>query len=77
MSMATVLFTLFLASLETIWTVWPDKCQNGLMDFLGWGPPAQAAKTRVRSIFPRLHSLMFCDYATWEAGRTTNGQRRT
>jgi hypothetical protein len=53
MSTTTVLFMLFLASLGTIWIGWPDKYQkwvDGL--FLGWGPAAHAAKTRVRSIFP-------------------------
>jgi hypothetical protein len=53
MSVATGLFVLFLASLGTIWIMWPDKYQkwvDGL--FLGWGPAAQAGKTRVRSIFP-------------------------
>ena len=53
MSLSRVLIVLFLASLATIWTVWPEQYQrwvDGL--FLGWGPAAQAAKTRVRSMFP-------------------------
>ena len=53
MTTSTVLFVLFVASLATIWTVWPEKYQrwvDGL--FLGWGPAAQAARTRVRSTFP-------------------------
>jgi hypothetical protein len=53
MSVSSVLLVLFLASLGTIWTVWPDKYQrwvDGL--FLGWGPAPQAAKARVRSIWP-------------------------
>jgi hypothetical protein len=53
MSVPRVLTVLFVASLATIWIVWPDRYQrwvDGL--FLGWGPAAQAAKTRVRSVFP-------------------------
>jgi len=53
MSLSRFLIVLFLASLATIWTVWPDKYQrwvDGL--FLGWGPAAQSAKARVRSVFP-------------------------
>jgi len=53
MPLASILFVFFLASLATIWTVWPEKYQrwiDGL--FLGWGPAAHAARTRVRSVFP-------------------------
>jgi hypothetical protein len=53
MALSRVLFALFIASLATIWTVWPRQYQrwvDGL--FLGWGPAAHAAKTRVRSVFP-------------------------
>jgi hypothetical protein len=53
MSLSRALIVLFLTALATIWTVWPRHYQrwvDGL--FLGWGPAAQAAKTRVRSIFP-------------------------
>jgi hypothetical protein len=53
MPLTRVLFMLFLASLATIWTVWPEKYQrwiDGL--FLGRGPAAQAARTKLRSVFP-------------------------
>lgn len=53
MTLANVSIVLFLASLATIWTVWPRQYQkwvDGLS--LGWGPAAQAAKARVRNIFP-------------------------
>lgn len=53
MSVSAALVVLLLASLATICTVWPHRYQrwgDGL--FLSWGPAAQAAKTRVRSVFP-------------------------
>jgi hypothetical protein len=53
MTLSNVSIVFFLASLATIWTVWPRQYQkwvDGL--FLGWGPAAQAAKARVRSVFP-------------------------